>query len=98
MGRRAPRGIGEALSRVRAGLEPPSLIAAVQVAWPEAVGRQIAGVSRPISERHGIVTVHCSDAIWAEELTLMRETLLERLNSALTSGGVVDLRFRLGDL
>lgn len=98
MGRRAPRSIADALGKVRADLEPPSLLGAVQAAWPEAVGPQVEAVTRPVSERQGQVTVHCGDAIWTEELTLMSETLLERLNASLSSGEVLALKFRVGDL
>ena len=58
--RRAPRplatAIGEALERA----EPATLLAAVQSAWPAAVGEAIAREATPVTERSGVVTVACS--------------------------------------
>lgn len=98
MGRRAPRSIGEALGRVRADLEPPSLLAAVQAIWAETVGAQISAVAHPVSERRGVITVHCADTVWAEELNMMREELLSRLQQRLTGPHPADLKFRYGRL
>lgn len=98
MGRRAPRSISGAIGRIRGELEPPSQLAAAQAAWPQLVGEAIAAVTRPVSERQGTLTVNCSDAVWAEELTLMREDLLERLRDGLGARAPTDIRFRTGGL
>ena len=52
----------------------------------------------PVSERAGTVTVALSDPVWAEELELMQEQLLERLESASASRRRGALRFRVGRL
>lgn len=98
MGRRAPRSLADAIGRVRAGIEPPSQLAAIQGAWPELMGEAIAGVTRPVSLRNEVLTVDCSDAIWAEELSLMREDLLTRLREHLGEGAPLELKFRTGSL
>jgi predicted nucleic acid-binding Zn ribbon protein len=81
--RRRPRAIAEVLERVRPRLAPPTLLAAVQDRWAEAVGDQVAREAVPVSEKEGVVTVACGSATWASELSLLSGELLERLNSGL---------------
>jgi predicted nucleic acid-binding Zn ribbon protein len=74
---------------------PQTPLAAVQAAWTESVGERIAAVARPVSERSGTVLVGCSDPVWAQELDLMQEELLERLSARLGSAAPSALRFRV---
>ena len=83
MPRREPRRIAEALGAVQRQAAPQTPLAAVQLAWPGAVGEKIARVAEPVSERGGRVTVACSSAVWAQELSLMHEEILGRLGDAL---------------
>jgi predicted nucleic acid-binding Zn ribbon protein len=97
MRRRAPRALAAALAQVTAGLEPATTLARVQALWGDAVGGPVAKVSKPVSERDGVVTVACEDAMWANELDLMSADLLERVNAALEDRPVAQLRFKPGD-
>ena len=90
--RRSPRPLSLALEHIRDELEPDSLLADVQRAWPGAVGAGIAAEAQPTSERGGVVTVSCSASVWAQELDLMAPAILERLNLLLRSGRVTRLR------
>ena len=90
--RRSPRPLALALDHVRDELEPDSLLAEVQRAWPGAVGAAIAGEASPSAERGGVVTVSCSASVWAQELDLMAPAIIERLNQRLRSGRVSRLR------
>jgi predicted nucleic acid-binding Zn ribbon protein len=88
--------LGEALRGVRGEIEPQTLLAAAQARWAPAVGDRIAAHSRPVSERDGVLTVACGAATWAQELDLLQDELLERLNTALAeaeAGAVRGLRF-----
>jgi predicted nucleic acid-binding Zn ribbon protein len=73
-------------------------LAAVQRAWPEAVGDLIAAEARPAAERGGVVTVTCSSSVWAHELDLMSPVLIERLNETLEGPVVTRLRCRAAPL
>jgi predicted nucleic acid-binding Zn ribbon protein len=53
----------------------------------------VAVEAQPVAERDGVVTVACRSATWAQELDLMHDELLERLNAALGHGGLKRLRF-----
>jgi predicted nucleic acid-binding Zn ribbon protein len=94
--RRQPRAFGEAIGRAREQVAPATLLAAVQGAWPRVAGDAVAAQAEPVSERNGVVTIACRSATWAQELDLLSERLLERLNAALSDpfeGGVSALRF-----
>jgi predicted nucleic acid-binding Zn ribbon protein len=92
MRRRSPRPVGLALDRLTGSLAPATLLAEVQRAWPEAAGAAFAGASEPVSERDGVVTVACVSAVWAQELDLLSERVIERLNEALGQPVVKRLR------
>jgi predicted nucleic acid-binding Zn ribbon protein len=59
------------------------------------VGEQLAAVAIPVSERGGMLTIECADTVWAQELDLMQESLLERLRAALGEQAPQALRFRV---
>lgn len=92
MRRRSPRPVGLALERMTGSLAPATLLAEVQRAWPAAAGAAFAGASEPVSERDGVVTVACVSAVWAQELDLLSERVIERLNDALGRPAVRKLR------
>ena len=48
-------------------------------------------------EPDGMVTVECRAATWAQELDLLQDELLERVNSALDEPRVERLRMIVGD-
>jgi predicted nucleic acid-binding Zn ribbon protein len=91
--RAAPRPVAFAIEALADTLAPPTLLAAVQRAWPEAAGA-FAEHARPVSERDGVVVVACREAVWASELDLMSERVVERLNAALGRPAVKRLRPR----
>jgi predicted nucleic acid-binding Zn ribbon protein len=92
--RRVPRRAGGAVAALLDGLAPATGLAALQRAWPTAVGEVIAVQAHPTAERDGVVTVTCSSSVWAQELTLMGPDLVGRLNAALGSDLVRELRCR----
>jgi predicted nucleic acid-binding Zn ribbon protein len=49
----------------------------------------------PVSERDGTLTVECADAVWAQELDLMQDSLLERLRAQVGEQAPRALRFRV---
>lgn len=93
--RRAPRQASAALRAARDRAAPRTGLAAVQAAWLGTVGEQLAAVAEPVSERAGTLTIECADTVWAQELDLMQEQLLERLREALGEQAPSTLRFRV---
>ena len=98
MRRRAPRPAGEALRTALRRAAPRTPLAAVQSAWAEAVGGRVAAVAQPSAERDGTLVVVCSDPVWAQELELMQEQLIQRLRDLLGDDAPQNLRFRVGDV
>jgi predicted nucleic acid-binding Zn ribbon protein len=95
MRRRAPRPVSLALDAVTARLAPATVLAQVQRAWLDAAGEAFAAASTPVAEREGVVTVACDSAVWAQELDLMSERVLARLNAALDGPVVHRLRVQV---
>lgn len=93
--RRAPRAAANAFQAALQKAAPRTPLAAVQVAWPRAVGEYLAAVATPTAERDGTVTVECADAVTAQELDLMQETFLARLREELGEQAPRALRFRV---
>ena len=92
MRRRALTPISGALDSLTHRLAPATLLAEVQRAWPHAAGATFAPYSEPWAERDGEVTVACPEAVRAQELDLMSELVIERLNQALGRPAVRRLR------
>ena len=92
MRRGGPRPLAVALDRLTADLAPATLLAEVQRAWPQAAGEVFVAQSEPVAERAGVVTVACASSVWAQELDLLSERVVERLNETLGRSAVRGLR------
>ncbi|HLY48848.1 MAG TPA: DUF721 domain-containing protein [Solirubrobacteraceae bacterium] len=90
--RRSPRSVAMAVDQVREELAPRTLLAEVQQAWPQTVGRAIAAEAVPTAERAGTLTISCSASVWAQEIDLMGPAIVARLNQALRSGRIERVR------
>jgi predicted nucleic acid-binding Zn ribbon protein len=88
---------GDALRAALQRAAPQTSLAALQAGWAEAVGERVAAAAEPVSERGGTVVVRCADTVWAEELELMQDQLLERLRARLGDQAPKRLRFRVED-
>jgi predicted nucleic acid-binding Zn ribbon protein len=95
---RRPRTLAEVLPAVRTRLAPVTLLADVQTRWVQVAGPEIAREAEPVSERAGVVTVRCSSAVWASELSMMSARLLQALNDGRPprSPELAGLRFTVG--
>ncbi len=83
MRRRGPRPLAGALDRLTADLAPATPLAAVQRVWATAVPEPFGGSCTPDSERDGVIGVACPSAVEAQELDLLSERVVERLNEHL---------------
>jgi predicted nucleic acid-binding Zn ribbon protein len=92
--RAAPRSLSAALEGLTATLAPATTLASVQEVWEQVAGPAIALAARPTAERDGVLTVSCEAAVWAQELDLMAGELIPRLNAALGSEAIRELRCR----
>jgi predicted nucleic acid-binding Zn ribbon protein len=93
--RRAPRQASTAFRAARDRVAPRTGLGAAQAAWAGLAGERLAAVARPIAERAGVLTIECVDTVWAQELDLMQDQLLERLRGELGDLAPRALRFRV---
>jgi predicted nucleic acid-binding Zn ribbon protein len=93
---RSPRRLSGSLGTLVERLVPDTMLAEVQREWPVAVGAAIARRANPVTERAGVLTISCESSVWAQELDLMSEAILERLNRSLRSGRIARLRCVVG--
>jgi len=96
MRRRAPRPVATALDALLGDLSPATVLAEVQRTWPAAAGEAFATTTAPVTERDGVIGVACRSAVWAQELDLMSERVVDALNAALGRQAVRALRCRVG--
>jgi predicted nucleic acid-binding Zn ribbon protein len=90
--RRVPRDAGSAIGALADGLAPATLLGDVQRVWPAVAGPVIGAQATPTAARDGVVTVSAATAVWAQELDLMSEELVARLNAQLGAGVVRGVR------
>ena len=92
MRRRGPRPVGLALDSLTDAIAPVTLLAEVQRVWPRVAGERFARAAEPVSERDGVITVSCESAVWAQELDLLSERVIEAVNGAIGRPAVRRLR------
>ena len=94
--RRAPRPLSLALDALQEALAPATTLARIQACWAVVVGEAVAAAARPTAEHGGVLTVTCDASVWAAELQLMGPQLAARLNDALGSPLLAEVRCRTG--
>ena len=82
----------------RSGLRKRLDLASVVDAWPDAVGPQIAAVTRALGVTpDGTLLVRVATPGWATELGLMAPRILTRINGS-HKGRVLQVRWMVGPL
>lgn len=95
-----PEQIGAALTGVLDSLDTSgqfALFRAVRI-WPEVVGETIARHTEIASLKFHTLVVKVGNAMWIQELGLMRRQILAELTRRLGDGSVRELRFVKGTL
>ena len=64
------------------------------IQWEEIVGTAIARHSKPVRLRNGLLWVQVTEAAWRQELSLMRIELVAKINTAVGSDLVKEIRLR----
>lgn len=92
-------GAAEMLGRFRRRSGgPPAGAAGAAEAWRAVVGPAVADHTAPLRRsRAGVLTVACSSAAWAQELTMRRDELVRLLAEAAPDAGITGLRFSVAD-
>ncbi len=69
-----------------------------KVHWAEVVGPQVSGVTQIEAVRGGVLFVRVKNSVWANELTLLKEDMLRRLNGKLGGRVLTDIHFKASGL
>jgi predicted nucleic acid-binding Zn ribbon protein len=94
-----PEKAGDILNRLtdRMGIAARLEKEKAVVLWGEAVGEGIARRSKATSVRGNTLFVMVQNSMWLQELALLKEGIIAKINS-LAGGDVVnDIVFRVGD-
>ncbi len=63
------------------------------VRWNEVVGEQIARVTEAVKIDKGVLVVRVHNGPWRNELTLLKDDVIEKINAALGEKVVKEIRF-----
>lgn len=78
------------------GLEAGMANVVVHRVWSHVVGEEVARRSQPGLLRNGRLQVTVADAVWLQQLTMLKPTILASLESHLGSRAVREIFFTLG--
>lgn len=97
--RRRPALVGSVVESLleRIGIRDHVDRASTAARWDDVVGSHIARVTRAKGCRGGTLFVEVAGAAWMTELTMMRRTLLERLNEDRERGRIERIVFVQSD-
>jgi hypothetical protein len=87
-----PRRPGDVLASTLAGVTSGET-ARAYTAWLKAVGPDVAAATRPRRFARGALVVGCESSVWANELTYLTTTILERMTAVDPGHPVKRLRF-----
>jgi predicted nucleic acid-binding Zn ribbon protein len=89
--------IGDALKRMLHDqeLEEPIRTHTAPVVWAEIVGAEIAAATTAEAVRGEVLFVRVKSNVWANELTFLKQDILDRLNRRLGGKTLSDIRFKI---
>lgn len=92
---RDPRGVEDVLSQLSRdfGWESPLARGRLIQNWPELVGEQVAAHTDPVGVEGGELVVRCDSTAWAQQLRMLRSTVLARIEELHPAAGIERLRF-----
>jgi predicted nucleic acid-binding Zn ribbon protein len=94
-----PEKIGSILDRLAARMGITSRLEKEKavILWEEVVGVNIARRAQAVSIKGGNLFVVVANSAWLQELALMKEGIIEKINLLLGKSVVEDVIFRVGD-
>ncbi len=97
------RGLAPASHAVDGFFQSQELLAALRphlakARWAEIVGPQVANVTQVEAVRDGVLVVRVKNSVWANELTMLKDDMVRRLNLALGGRILTDIHFKASGL
>lgn len=95
-----PVPLADALAKVGAelGLAPGGAQATLAARWDEVMGADVAGHTRLVSVRDGVLTVAVDDPVWATQLRYLEAAVVTRARALLGPGVVERVKVRVEGL
>ena len=95
MFRKEVKNIGELILRnLRSqGLETPLLQKRLVDAWPTVMGDMVAGYTQEVYIRNQTLWVHLTSPALRADLSMMKQDIVKKLNAAVGSQVIADIRF-----
>ena len=75
------------------GLETPLLQKRLMDAWPTVMGDMVAGYTQEVYIRNQTLWVHLTSPALRADLSMMKQDIVKKLNAAVDSQVIVDIRF-----
>jgi predicted nucleic acid-binding Zn ribbon protein len=93
-----PQRLGEILDHVlrEQGLEARIRQHRILAYWDEFVGKEIARRAKAVAIERGTLFVVVDNAIWMQELHMLKEQIRDTINKKLGSDEVKKIHFQLG--
>ena len=64
--------------------------------WDDAVGELVAGNARPEAFKGNLLLVHVTSSAWVHQLQFLKKDIIKKVNQALGSVQVEDIKFKIG--
>lgn len=62
--------------------------------WADVVGTRIAEQAEAVRIENGVLVVRVKSAVWRNELNMRKREIIEKLNRAVKTDAVKDIRFQ----
>lgn len=95
------KGSLESVAKVLKGIYPaPDQLEAAKVFswWSRSVPPRIVRHARPVKLSRGLLLVHVTSSVWANELHYLTDDLLTRIRAFAPASGIERIRFKVGPL
>ncbi|MCG2675566.1 DUF721 domain-containing protein [bacterium] len=95
-----PKRIKRILNAIlrKLGLEKRIKECAILSLWNDAVGENIALHTKPLKVYDGRMTVLVESSSWTQELTFLKNRIIERLNRSIGKEVIKDIYFKIGEI
>ena len=87
----------DAVTRNLGGDGGPALVDLIR-RWPDVVGDHLATHCKPVSLRHGVLTIAAAEAAWGAQLRWLEADLRRRLDDVLGPAAVTRIAVRVRPL
>ncbi len=73
----------------------PALMAVWEI-WDQSLGPDVAANARPAACKGDLLLIHVANSAWLHHLRLLQEEIIEKLNLAMGTRSVRELKFKIG--